>query len=281
MKRSLRILVLGLIFVFIFSTFAFSSDISNKILKDVWASRENLTPLPIFSKVYGALSLDKAYDIQEKFVKEAVSKGEEIIGYKVAFSSPPAMKKFGAKEPAYGVLFKSMLLKNGAEIEHSKYYRLFIENEVAIIIGEDVKGPLSSVDELKKYIKGAAPAIEFPDLRFKELKGITVPDVVADNAGAAIFLVGDMVPIDNVDVNSLEVVFSKDGEVINKAPSTQAYGGPLKSVLWLVNTLAKRGEGLKAGYIVMTGALGKMVPAKPGHYVEDFGKLGKNEFVVK
>ncbi len=281
MKRSLRILVLGLIFVFIFSTFAFSSDISNKILKDVWASRENLTPLPIFSKVYGALSLDKAYDIQEKFVKEAVSKGEEIIGYKVAFSSPPAMKKFGAKEPAYGVLFKSMLLKNGAEIEHSKYYRLFIENEVAIIIGEDVKGPLSSVDELKKYIKGAAPAIEFPDLRFKELKGITVPDVVADNAGAAIFLVGDMVPIDNVDVNSLEVVFSKDGEVINKAPSTQAYGGPLKSVLWLVNTLAKRGEGLKAGYIIMTGALGKMVPAKPGHYVEDFGKLGKNEFVVK
>ncbi len=281
MKRSLRILILGFVFVFVFSIFAFSSDISSKILKDVWASRENLTPLPIFSKVYGSLSLDEAYNIQEKFVKEAISKGEEIIGYKVAFSSPPAMKKFGAKEPAYGVLFKSMLLKNGAEVDHSKYYRLFIENEVAIIIGKDLKGPLSSVDELKKYIKGAAPAIEFPDLRFKELKGITVPDVVADNAGAAIFLVGDMVPIENIDVNSLEVVFSKDGEVINKAPSTQAYGGPLKSVLWLVNTLAKRNEGLKAGYIVMTGALGKMVPAKPGHYIEDFGKLGKNEFVVK
>ncbi len=281
MKKALRSISLGLILVFVLSVVAFSYEAEDKILKDVWASRENLTPLPIFSKTYGPLSLEEAYNIQEKFVKEAISKGEEVIGYKVAFSSQPAMKKFGAKEPAYGVLFKSMLLKNGAEVDHSKYYRLFIENEVAIIIGKDVKGPLSSVDELKKYVKGAAPAIEFPDLRFKELKGITVPDVVADNAGAAIFLVGEMIPIENINVDSLEVVFSKDGEVINKAPSTQAYGGPLKSVLWLINSLAERGKGLKAGYIVMTGALGKMVPAKPGHYVEDFGKLGKNEFVVK
>ena len=52
-------------------------------------------------------------------------------------------------------------------------------------------------------------------------------------------------------------------------------GSPLNALMWLVDKLVARGEGLKAGDLVLTGALGGMVSVEAGDsYTSTFNGLG-------
>src|SRR2546423_122211 len=52
-------------------------------------------------------------------------------------------------------------------------------------------------------------------------------------------------------------------------------GNPAIAVAWLAEALTRFGGGLRAGDLVMSGALAKMITAEPGHsFTADFGELG-------
>ena len=45
--------------------------------------------------------------------------------------------------------------------------------------------------------------------------------------------------------------------------------------------MIEQGWTIEPGHILLTGALGKMVPGKTGKYIADYGPLGKIAFEIK
>lgn len=94
------------------------------------------------------------------------------------------------------------------------------------------------------------------------------------------FIVGSKREVDRLDVNSLRVVLKRDAEIVNRDQGKDALGGQWQAALWLVNTMVKQGWKIEAGHILLTGALGRMVPGKPGKYIADYGNFGSISFTI-
>lgn len=205
------------------------------------------------------------------------------MGYKAALTAPAAWKRFGLTEPVYGVLTRNMSLPPGASIRYSDFRRLFVEVEIAFILGRPITRPPSGLDEIKACVESAVPAIELPDVRLADLDKMNGTDVVADNTGAAAIIVGPA-PAGLKDLAGLGQVnfrLLRDDSVIDQGRAAGPSGGPLENLLWLARAVTRRGGRLEKGALVMTGAMGRMLPARPGRYLADYGEFGRIEFTIR
>ena len=126
------------------------------------------------------------------------------------------------------------------------------------------------------------PAIDVLDSRFAGYS-FTLPDVVADNASAAGFLLGGQAnePV-GLDLRLTGLVLEKNGELVATAAGGAVLGHPAAAVAWLVRALARRGRGLAAGQVVIAGALTEAVPVAPGDtIVAHFDRLGTVELACR
>jgi len=235
-------------------------------------------PAPLSSQAIEGLTADQAYEIQEKIVEIRVNKGEEIFGYKAGLTSAPSQKKFGVTEAVRGTLFKSMIQWPGIMYQKN-FARMFIETEIGFRLGKDITEPVEDIESLKKAVAIVFPAIELPDLSFTDMKQIKGTDIIAANVVARKVLVGDAVWVK--DVNAISVKLFHDGQEITSGVGKNALGDQWEALKWVVNDVLARGGEVKEGYIIITGCVSKLLPAKPGKYVADYGDFGKIEFEFK
>ena len=86
-------------------------------------------------------------------------------------------------------------------------------------------------------------------------------------------------PIAGLDLRTGGMVMEINGAAVSLGVGAAALGHPLNAAAWLAQTLAARGEPLKAGDVLLAGALGPMVALTPGDKVEAFvGGLGSCSF---
>jgi 2-keto-4-pentenoate hydratase len=75
------------------------------------------------------------------------------------------------------------------------------------------------------------------------------------------------------------MVLQVNGAVASMGVGAACLGHPLVAAAWLVRTSSAAGEPLRAGDVILTGALGPMVALKPGDVVHaDIGGLGSASF---
>ena len=150
-----------------------------------------------------------------------------------------------------------------------------MEAEVAFILGKDVLGTAPSWSEFLLCIAYALPAIEIVDSAITDWK-ITLVDTVADNASSALYVLGDQpVTLGALSLGDLGMQLSKSGQVVSIGTGAACMGHPLRAAYWLACTMAQRGQGLRAGEVILSGALGLMVPVFAGDTVHaHIGSLG-------
>jgi 2-keto-4-pentenoate hydratase len=208
--------------------------------------------------------IESAYAVQRLNVAHAVAAGRRLVGRKIGLTSPAVQRQLGVGQPDFGALFADMAVVEGGTVPLGRLLQPKVEAEVALVLGADLPYADCTVAELLRATEFALPALEIVDSRIANWD-ISIVDTVADNASSGLFVLGGTpVPLDRIDLRSVRMTLSRNNEVVSEGSGTDCLGGPLNAALWLASTLARCGDHLRAGDIVLTGALGPMAGAAPG-----------------
>ena len=241
-------------------------------LRNARAQRRPIAPI---STAYGIAGLDAAYAVAELNTQARLAEGRRIVGKKVGLTSVAVQKQLGVDQPDFGVLFDDMEYLDGDEVPMSRLAQPKVEAEVAFVIGRDLDSAAPSWGEFITAIDCALPAVEIVDSAIADWK-ISLVDTVADNASSALYLLGHQpVALGALADAELGMQMSISGRVVSVGSGAACLGHPLRAAYWLARTMAARGQPLREGEVVLSGALGPMAPVVAGDQVQvRIGGLG-------
>ena len=245
------------------------------IARQLIQARTTRLPIAPLSDTYSDLTVVDSYDVQTRIVQTMVDGGDAIVGYKLGLTSRPMREMLGIDQPDYSAVLDSMVYRDGAEIPADSFIAPKAEAEIAVVLGADLRGPGVTVADAKAATAGACAAVEIVDSRIADWK-IKLTDTVADLASCGAIVVSDnVVPITEFDLRLTGMVFRFNGSVEATGAGAAALDDPLAAVAWAANTLGPLGITLKAGHVIMTGALHAAVDVRKGDvFRADFDHLG-------
>lgn len=247
------------------------------LLATAQRSREPIAPL---TAQFEGLSVEDAYAIQKLNVKRQL-KGEDgpkahVVGHKVGITSTAVMSWLNVDQPDFGHLLDTMAVPDGGEIETETLLQPRIEGEIAFVLKRPLKGPGVTLAQAAAAVDYALASLEIIDSRIADWK-IKYEDTIADNASSALFAVsGNPVSIEGLDLGLAGMVLRKNGAVASTGVGLNCLDHPLNAVVWLANTLGAMGEGLEAGHVVLSGAMGPVLDVEKGdHYELEIAHVGR------
>jgi 2-keto-4-pentenoate hydratase len=225
------------------------------------------------------VDIDGAYAVQTINTQFWAAQGRRIVGRKAGLTAKAVQRQLGVDQPDFGVLFDDMQIDDGGRLEVSSVLQPKAEAEIAFVLAADLAGLDITAEMVADAVATVHAAIEIVDSRIADWK-ISFADTVADNGSSAFFVLGrEGKPLAGLDIYSCGMVMEINGDIVSLGAGAAALGHPLKAAAWLAQTLARRGEPLRAGDIVLAGALGPMVALTPGDDVRAIvGGLGKVSF---
>ena len=235
-------------------------------------SRTVIDPL---TNRYPDLQVDTAYQIQQRMIERRVAAGERIIGKKIGVTSRAVMNMLGVFRPDFGYMLNGMIHNEGQAISMDTLIQPKAEGEIAFILKRDLMGPGVTNAEVLAATECVMPCFEIVDSRIRDWK-IKIGDTVADNASCGVFVLGDQaVDPRKIDLSLCGMVLERNGEIIATGSGAAALGSPVNAVAWLANTMGALGIPLKAGEVILSGALAAMFPARAGdNFRVSIGGLG-------
>lgn len=217
-----------------------------------------------------------AYAIQEAQVAAWRAQGRRIVGRKIGLTAKVVQEQLGVNEPDFGTILDHMIVPDGGTIAAGAVLQPRVEAEVAFVLARDLDPASVTPDDVIAATDYICPAIEICGSRIANWD-IKITDTVADNASAGMIVLGQhrLVRPTLAALPQIKAAVSHNGKVAAEGSGAACLGNPATAVAWLAEALGRLGTRLRAGDIVMSGALARMLPAEPGDkFVADFGDLG-------
>ncbi|MBN9117062.1 MAG: 2-keto-4-pentenoate hydratase [Pandoraea sp.] len=178
-----------------------------------------------------------AYAVQQCNVAARAATGERIVGRKIGLTSLAVQRQLGVDQPDFGALFAGMAYGDAQPMPLASLIQPKVEAEIALVIERDLTCEKHTFADILRATAYAVAAVEVVDSRIEQWN-IRFVDTVADNASSALFVLGSR---------------------------------PVA----LADRMAQLGTPLRAGDVVLTGALGPMVPVtEAGTFVTEIEGLG-------
>lgn len=213
----------------------------------------------------GTTDVELAYEVQRTVTERRLSGGARLIGRKIGLTSAAIQSQVGVDQPDFGVLLDDMRYGDDEPIPSRRLLQPRAEAEIAFLLAKDIA---DAGQDVREAVALAFPAIEVVDSRISDWR-IAITDTVADNASSGVFVIGDRgSTLDEVEPRDVVMTMRRGGEVVSRGDGRACLGDPLDALAWLARTALRFGDPLRAGDIVLSGALGPMVPARPGDVFE-------------
>ncbi|MEV8372965.1 fumarylacetoacetate hydrolase family protein [Kribbella sp. NPDC056861] len=208
-----------------------------------------------------------AYEVQQRGIATRVGNGATVLGRKIGLTSAAVQRQLGVDQPDFGVLLSDMAYADAAELPVDRLLLPRVEAEIAFVLKADlVTGPFDA-ETVAQAVDYAVAALEIVDSRITGWD-ITFADTVADNASAAQYVLGrERVGLDAFVPREVTMSMSLNGEVASTGAGTASLGDPLAALAWLATTALAMGAPLSAGEVVLSGALGPVVPIGADDFV--------------
>lgn len=236
---------------------------------------ESGVPCSPIRSLLPAGTIDDGYAVQQ-LVLDRLKPEVRRVGRKIGLTSPAVQQQMGVDTPDFGVLYADMAYGDSTPIPSSRLLQPRIEAEVAFVLGGDLTElPVTAADVLRA-VDFVVASIEIVDSRI-EGWDISIVDTVADNASSGLFVLGGAPRSlrDIEDLRDIRMALTCDGEVVSSGSGAACLGHPVNAVVWLANAVSERGVPLRAGEVLLSGALGPLVVARPGStYEATFSGLG-------
>jgi 2-keto-4-pentenoate hydratase len=225
-------------------------------------------PCPPVRDLIGRDDLHAAYAVQRRNAEARIASGATVVGRKIGLTSPAVQAQLGVDQPDFGILFADMAHPDGAEVPADAVLQPRVEAEVAFVLEADLADGDLDAAQVAAAVDHAVAALEVCGSRIAGWD-ISFGDTVADNASAGAYVLGteqrtleDLVPKD------VEMTMTVDGVEVSTGTGAACLGDPLNALVWLARQARDLGEPLRAGQVILSGALGPMRPIEPGAHVQ-------------
>ncbi|WP_051026943.1 2-keto-4-pentenoate hydratase [Nocardia higoensis] len=225
------------------------------------------TPCAPVRDLLGTTDIAAAYAVQQRLIEARIADGATVTGRKIGLTSPAVQQQLGVDQPDFGVLFADMDVSALYEVPSSRLLQPKAEAEIAFELGADLADGDLDPAQVRAAVSGVVAALEIVDSRIAGWD-ITITDTVADNASSGLYVLGEKwLTLNEVEPREVRMRMFADDELVSSGDGAACLGDPLTALAWLARTAREYGQPLRAGQVVLSGALGPMAPTPPGTVV--------------
>jgi 2-keto-4-pentenoate hydratase len=246
-----------------------------EIMEALDTAERTRIPIQPLTETQPDLTPATAYAIQGAWLERKLAAGGRLAGRKVGLTSRAMQQQLGVGEPDFGFLLQAMLVPSGGTLQRSDLLQPRVEPEIAFWLAADLRGPGVTATDVLAATRGVSAALEIVDSRIADWR-IKLADTIADNGSSARAVIGErVVSVADLDLAAEAVALTRNGDVVGRGTGADVLGHPAEAVAWLANRLADFGEGLRAGQVVLPGAMCASVFAQAGEtFTAEFPSIG-------